>query len=91
MRKEALIIELYDTIFDLISRIIVSMAMVAKKDLLAYSQSNRASSDVTLIILQRCAIFKYPSSIRFEGRCDGFAILFHPPDQNRGVMMEQNL
>jgi len=90
VRNEALIIEPKYIIFDLISRIIVSIAIVAKKDLLAYSQANRASSDVTLIILQRCAIFKYPSSIRFEGRCDGFAILFHLPDQNRGVMMEQN-
>jgi len=53
VRNEALIIEPKYIIFDLISRIIVSIAIVAKKDLLAYSQSNRASSDVTLIILQR--------------------------------------
>ncbi len=53
MRKEALIIEPKDIIFDLISRIIVSIAIVAKNDLQAYSQANHASSDVTLIILQR--------------------------------------
>ena len=38
-------------VFDPISRIIFSISIVTKNDLLAYSQANRASSDVTLIIL----------------------------------------
>ena len=57
MRKEALIIEPKDIIFDLISRIIVSIAIVAKNDLQAYSlqivlfRRNPYNSPVKLIVI----------------------------------------